>query len=99
MELEVVANEGKSKASKGEIDVDARDGALDDWDVSIRYGLVEARVWRDQVGFGFRRGEVRTVTSMTPSVAMSISSKRVKNSSRSTCLGTTQRVSISAPGP
>lgn len=40
-----------------------------------------------------------TVTSRTPSVCLSMPSNSSKNSSRSTCLGTTSRVSISAPGP
>lgn len=95
LELELVRNGWEGEAREKEIEVDAGEGALDDGDVCLGNRLRGS--W--SALFEARRSSRRTVTSMTPSVSLSIASKSVKNSSRSTCRGTTSSVSMSEPGP
>lgn len=110
LELEVVGDGGEGEAGKEQIDVDAGERALDDGDKGFRDRLqgeergpvreeAQGRIlrcswpWEPSSCLGL------TVTSTTPSVSLSMDSKRVWNSSRSTWRGTTRRVSMSDPGP
>lgn len=109
-QFEVVGDGREGETRKEEIDVDPGKRALDDRDKGFRDGLsVKGRAGRPDVSSFKRRSDSSdassycprrlTVTSTTPSVSLSIDSNRVWNSSRSTCRGTTRRVSISEPGP